>query len=590
MGLIRASMENPQGIETMKTSSTPLAYQFRSLLGRPLRRRLGIARRQFLDAAREDCRGAQRALLRDLLQLNGDSDFSRENGLHPGMSLEEYRRRIPVSDYEFFRPWIERVANGNHAAFLGRKNRLLMFAMTSGTTDASKRIPVTRRFLRDYRAGWQRWGVGVYERFPELPDLNIVQISSSHRRTYSPGGTPCGNISGLVASMQNPIVRSLYTVSADVAEIELQKLKRRMTLMLALADPYVGIFMTANPGTLMQLFQEMSRDPESLIRDVHDGLAAQVPAGMARGSRLRRRLRARRGRAAELAAILKETGRLSPCSVWPRLQVLAAWTGGSASAWLRELREYSSNIPIWDHGLHASEGRMTLPLEPGSSTGVLEIQTHFFEFIPTSEADSSHPVVLEAHELERGGEYYILLTTSSGLCRYHIRDVVRCNGFHGATPLLEFLHKGAHISSISGEKISESQVVQAVQRASESLLTPLLYTMTPVWGTPPGYLLHLQLARPTVSEKLEQFAAAVDEALSVFNEEYREKRASGRLAPVRVSVHPDPIWLRFQESRLRKSGGSPEQYKHPFLMPDPGFEGLFMRSCGAGEALAEPQR
>ncbi|MEY3175832.1 MAG: hypothetical protein RLZZ436_3746 [Planctomycetota bacterium] len=566
----------------MQPPPIPVAYKLRSLLGRRLRKRLAGARGLFLQSAYSACRDTQHAVLQDLLRLNADTAFARHYRLHPGMSLADFRSRIPIADYELFRPWIDRAAAGEHSALLGPRNRLLMFALTSGTTDASKKIPVTSRFLQDYRRGWQQWGVGVYQHFPKLPDLNIVQISSSHRRSFTPGGTPCGNISGLVASMQNAVVRSLYTVSADVAEVNQQQLKRRFTLMLALADPYAGVFMTANPATLMQLFQEINDQPEALIRDLHDGLRNHIPADCPTADSLRRKLGPQPARAAQLAEILRRFGKLPPRQIWPWLQVLGVWTGGSAAAWLKGLRATCDDIPVWDHGLHASEGRMTLPLEPGRSTGVLEIQTHFFEFLPVSEADSTQPVVLEAHELQAGHDYYILLTTSSGLCRYHIRDVVRCTGFHGATPLLEFLHKGAHISSITGEKISESQVVQAVRQAAEATLTPRLFTLTPAWGQPPGYVLHLQLQDHTSHEQIHAFASAVDQFLTEGNEEYRDKRSSGRLAPIRPQLQPDTAWHTLQNSRLQRSGGSPEQYKHPFLLPDPEFRDLFLRDCGAG--------
>src|SRR5690606_8640302 len=98
-----------------------------------------------------------------------------------------------------------------------------------------------------------------------------------------------------------------------------------------------------------------------------------------------------------------------------------------------------------DHGLHASEGRMTIPLQDGTPDGLLDIESHFFEFIPESEAASSQPTVLQAHELVPGESYFILLTTASGLYRYDIRDVVQCTGYLHTTPLLRFLHKGAHI-------------------------------------------------------------------------------------------------------------------------------------------------
>lgn len=568
----------------MQPPPIPIVYKLRTLLGKPLRRRLTAARTRFLDSAHSNCREIQRAVLRDLLQLNADTGFARHYQLHPQMSLSEFRSRIPVADYELFRPWIDRAAEGDHSALLGPNNRLLMFALTSGTTHSSKRIPVTSRFLHDYRRGWQQWGVGVYKHFPSLPDLNIVQISSSHRRSFTPGGTPCGNISGLVASMQNAVVRSLYTISADVAEVDQQQLKRRFTLMLALADPYVGVFMTANPATLMQLFHEIDTAPEPLIRDLHDGLRSQIPADCPTADSLRRKLGPKPARAAQLAQILKRCGKLTPREIWPCLQVLGVWTGGSAAAFRQDLKQICDNIPVWDHGLHASEGRMTLPLEPGQSTGILEIQTHFFEFLPVSEEGSPNPVVLEAHELQVGSEYYILLTTSSGLCRYHIRDVVRCTGFHGATPLLEFLHKGAHISSITGEKISESQVVQAVRKAADGTLPLRLFTLTPFWGQPPGYVLHLQLPPNTRPEIISSFTDGADRFLSGLNEEYREKRSSGRLSAIRPNLLPDTAWQHLQQSRLKRSGGSPEQYKHPFLLPDPAFSNLFLNDCGLADS------
>jgi len=40
-------------------------------------------------------------------------------------------------------------------------------------------------------------------------------------------------------------------------------------------------------------------------------------------------------------------------------------------------------------------------------------------------------------------------------------------GWHNQTPLLEFQHKGGNISSFTGEKLTESQVTQAVQSAGQ---------------------------------------------------------------------------------------------------------------------------
>ncbi len=146
-----------------------------------------------------------------------------------------------------------------------------MFAVTSGTTADSKLIPVTTRFLDDYRQGWQRWGIGTYTQHPELQRLNILQISSSHRKFTTPDGTPCGNISGLVASMQNPIVRTLYTIPSAVAEISDPDLRRRIIVRLALSDPHAGMLITANPSTLVQLWEIAERNSEQLIDEIRAG-------------------------------------------------------------------------------------------------------------------------------------------------------------------------------------------------------------------------------------------------------------------------------------------------------------------------------
>lgn len=557
----------------------PAAYRIRAFAATFFRRGINHARSQFLNLAQSSCRETQRTLLTDLLRLNQSSEFSQDYGLTERTTLQEFRQRVPVADYEFIRDYVDQVADGNHAALLGETNKLQMFAMTSGTTAASKLIPVTTRFLDDYRRGWQTWGIGTYSDHALLQKLNIVQISSSHQKTRTADGTPCGNISGLVAAMQKRVVRSLYTIPAAVAEIADAEARRYSILRLALADPWVGMIITANPSTLLQMIESANRWAELLIRDIRNGGISGVDLPGSQLHDFKSRLRPDFRRASQLEQVMDQHGALRPRACWPMLQALGVWCGGSAAAYIPKLKQVFDGITIRDHGLHASEGRMTLPLQDESSSGLLEIQTHFFEFLPVAEAESAIPVVLEAHELQEGAEYYILLTTSSGLYRYNIRDIVRCSGFYGTTPLLEFRHKGAHISSITGEKLAESQVVEAVNAAVRECGVNLeLFTLTPQWGEPPGYTLFVQ-CDPAYGEpdslRLSRFAAVVDEQLANANVEYRDKRESGRLASVRLQVLPPQHWDSFTKTRQSRSGGSPEQYKHPCLLPDPEFQNLF---------------
>ena len=136
---------------------------------------------------------------------------------------------------------------------------------------------------------------------------------------------------------------------------------------------------------------------------------------------------------------------------------------------------------------------MTIPLQDSSRAGVLDFYHHYFEFIPVEEHDSKRPTVLEAHELIEGRDYFILLTTSGGLYRYNIQDVVRCVGFEGQAPLLEFLSKGKSFSNLTGEKISEHQVIEAVQRSFRELgLAIDTFTLAPVMEEMPRYVLLIE--------------------------------------------------------------------------------------------------
>ena len=552
--------------------------KLRHWVGSVPRARVRRQLREFQHAT-QNCQTVQQTVLRDLLELNADSEFGQRHRLSSIRSPQDLQQQFPLTDYDFYRPDIDQVREGNFNALLGRGNPLLMFSLSSGTTSATKYIPITQRFLDDYRRGWQVWGIRMLDDYPRVSQGRILQLSSNDDQFRTPGGTRCGSITGLVASLQKRIVQSMYTVPGVLSKIEDAATRHYAALRIALADPEVALVMTANPSTLIHLAQRADREAESLIRDIADGtltVSADVPATV-RAS-IRRQIQSRNPRrAAELERLKSSQGRLDPQHYWPNLALIAVWTGGSAAAYLPRLREYYGTGPILDPGLSASEGRMTTPLQDNRPDGVLDITSHFFEFIPESEYGSANPTVLLAHELEVGQTYYILLTTSSGFYRYDICDVVRCTGFYHTTPMLAFLHKGAHISNLTGEKISESQAVQAVREAADAAGILLeQFTLAPAWGDPPGYELLIEGER-SVSETL---ADAIDRKLRSLNSEYADKRASGRLQPLRYVVLPAGTWQRFANDRQRGEGGSVEQYKHPFLSPEIGFGERIQREFG----------
>ena len=538
----------------------------------------------------EDCQATQRQTLARIMHLNAESYYSRRRGLTGSLTVEQFRRALPISDFETVRDEIEHMKQGNFQSLLGPKNKLLMFALSSGTTSQAKYIPITSQFVSDYRRGWQVWGINAMDAHPSLHMSDIVQLGSNHDQYRTPCGTPCGNISGLVGTMQSRVVRTMYAVPNPVAQISDSAAKGYTALRCAYGNAHVGLIMTANPSTLIQLSKAAHQHQEELIRDIADGtLSSKFEIDDSIRAQLRSRIKTPdRQRARELELIAARTGTIMPRDVWPKLALVAVWTGGSVGGYLQPMRKYFGDVTIRDHGLSASEGRMTIPLADGTAAGVLDVGSHFFEFIPEDEHESTNPTVLEAHELEEGRNYFILLTTVSGLYRYDIRDVVRCTGFRGTTPLLEFLHKGAHIASITGEKLAESQVVSAVRGGLDRLKLDLQhFTLSPIWEDPPKYRLHVERNDVSIPELRQRLAVNVDTELQELNVEYREKRQSGRLGPIECLALPNGTWDRFIRQRQSRFGASLEQYKHPCLVPSLTFSETLLKEFGAVEDRPE---
>jgi hypothetical protein len=448
-----------------------------------------------------------------------------------------------------------------------------MFAMTSGTTATPKTIPVTRESLQNYRDGWTIWGIQTFDAHYDILRWGlkpILQMVSDWREEFTPAGIPCGAITGLTAHMQNPLVRMTYCMTPDTTRIKEIEAKYYTALRLSVYRD-VGMVTAANPSTLIAIARLGDREKETLIRDLADGTIDprwKIPQEVRHALRPRTHWK-RPKTARRLERIAGRTGRLLPRDYWPNLQVLANWMGGTMSSYLRHYPELFGAIPVRDIGLIASEGRFSIPIEDGTPGGVLDIRHHYFEFIPEEDAERESPETVEAVDLVEGRNYFILPTTAGGLYRYQIHDLVRCTGFQGRAPVIEFLNKSAHFSSMTGEKLSEFQVVAALKAAQSAVGVHLSsFLLLPNWGDPPFYSLLVEAADMANDDAAERLAGEVDAQLGRQNAEYQNRRTTRRLGSVQIRKLVQGSWVDFQRRRLARSGGTAEQYKQPCLLAD----------------------
>jgi hypothetical protein len=537
------------------------------LIAYPVRRRLAAFEQMTHDPA-----DVQLELLRRILARQAFTAFGKDHRFSTIRALDDYRRIVPVKGYEYVEPYMQRVLKGETGALLADK-KIHMFAMTSGTTATRKFIPVTDQYLADYKRGWHLWGLQAYRGHPEVRMRPIVQMSGDWEEFRTETGIPCGAVTGLTATMQMRIIRWIYCVPAVVGKVKDPAAKYYLALRLSVPRK-AGLIIAANPSTLVNLARAGDLEKERLIRDIHDGtlsdrfdIPPEVRAAVAG------KLKPNPERAQLLQDIVRRTGTLYPKDYWPSDCLIGNWMGGSVGAYLRHFPKYYGATPVRDVGLIASEGRMTIPMADGTPSGVLDISSHVFEFIPEEEGNSPNPTVLSAHELQEGRTYYILMTTAYGLYRYNIFDVVRCTGFFNKTPLVEFLSKGAHFANITGEKVSEHHVTAAMAQVLRDMnLNLTAYSVAPCWDDEmPYYGVFIERGDLAGRDQGVRLAQALEQHLANINIEYASKRDSQRLGPMRLFLLPTNSWQQWDRQRLARTGGTLDQYKHPCLIPDVKF-------------------
>jgi hypothetical protein len=526
--------------------------------------------RHFEDAT-FDATAAQEKKLLSMVRANRDTEYGRKHGFSSIQSIADFQRNVPVNTYESLAPYIDRATAGERNVLTGEAP--LMFALTSGTTGKAKYIPVTSSSLAEFNHAVQTHTWRVLEDHPEAGAGQFMVTSSKDVEGRTSAGIPYGAMSGFVVKRQPALIRSRFALPYEVGLITNVELKYYLTLRLALSSPLTAIS-SLNPSTIVLLCEKLQQYREELIRDVRNGTAnALGPLPEWLDQVVTSRLTPNPRRADELAALLRNSGELRPTEIWPDLATVLCWKGGTMPLYFRQLRRWFPNLPIRDRGYLASEGCGSIPLTDAGSAGALAITTGFFEFIPVEARDQANPPVLTCADLQPNRDYYILFTTSAGLYRYDINDVIRVVDFYHDVPLIEFVRKGRGMTSLTGEKLAEPQVTAAMMATTEGLAAENAirhFSAVPQFDAPPRYAFYLELGQPMSDQQLRDVAARLDRALSDENVEYEAKRESLRLGPPLLKIVAPGTFDAYRQQRV--SEGAPEaQVKVPHLTPDQEF-------------------
>ncbi|HYQ96607.1 MAG TPA: GH3 auxin-responsive promoter family protein, partial [Candidatus Eisenbacteria bacterium] len=419
----------------------------------------------------------------------------------------------------------------------------------------------------------------VFQQHPELRCARIVtNFADTQAETKPPAaGVPHSSESAYWGSIAAATqLGSKPLIPRSVARIR-DSDSRYYAIARILLDEEFQAAVALNPSTLVLLFEKMNEFSGSLLEDVASGgISSRFEVGEELRTYLRENHPGNQARARALRdAIARASGRLLASAAWPGLKLAVFWRSPMLQPYVRLLAPHLSSIAQRDYLSMASEGTMSIPVTDGASGGVVANGIHFYEFIPEEDAEKAAPEACLPQELEIGGRYLIVLSTSAGLYRYDIGDVFRVTGFVQRTPIIEFLHRAGNTCSVTGEKLTEDQVTEAMESVTLALgMAVESFTAAPADSGFPRYVFLVEFSSFPSELALRTFCAEIDRALKARNIEYRAKRESQRLGAPELWVVKRGGYEARRSRRLQQ-GASDLQLKPTHLTRDPAFHRQF---------------
>lgn len=339
-----------------------------------------------------------------------DTAFGKAHGFSSIRNELNFRDSIPVSGYEDYSRWIDRVAAGERDVL--PCGEVLAFERTSGTSGGSKLIPLTEGLREDFAHGLAAWLGSWKDDCPEVLDGRAYWA-------ISPPGIQGGKTAGgLSVGLEGDGAYFPERIGEGLAK---------------------WLMVPELSGSAACVLCETA---EKLLETGDLSLVSVWSPTFFLG-------------------IDSEVARLRPGKtwkeIWPKLALLSCWADAASARWIPEVEKRLGGVRIEPKGLLATEGITSVPV---GRKARLACECHYHEFL---DGEGNY---LPKEELRVGMECEVLLSTSGGLMRYRSGDRIQITGFAGnGIPEMRFIGRKGVMSDLVGEKLSEESVAHAFARA-----------------------------------------------------------------------------------------------------------------------------
>ncbi|MFO7830221.1 MAG: GH3 auxin-responsive promoter family protein [Bacteroidales bacterium] len=422
---------------------------------------------------------AQQEVLIKLINKAKDTEFGRLYGFNSIKTIDEFRDRIPLQNYDSLKPYIDRLMRGEQNILWPTEVR--WFAKSSGTTsDKSKFIPVSREALEDCHFRGGKDILAIYA--TNYPETGI----------FSGKGLTLGG-SHQINKINN---ESFY---GDLSAILIENL------------PFWAHFIRT-PSQEIALLSEWEEKLEKITAATLKENVTSI-AGVPSWTLVL------------IKYILEKTGKENLLEVWPNLELFNH--GGVSFEPYKE--QFKKLIPSdkmnYMETYNASEGFFAIQDYPTRNDMLLMLDYGvFFEFIPMDELEKENPKSFHIGEVEVNKNYAVVISTNTGLWRYLIGDTIIFTSLYPHK--IKISGRTKHFINAFGEEIIIENAENALKEACEKTGALIKdYTAAPVFmaeGQKGGHHWLIEFERKPKDP--DKFADLLDLALQKVNSDYEAKR------------------------------------------------------------------
>ncbi|MBR3948504.1 MAG: GH3 auxin-responsive promoter family protein [Clostridia bacterium] len=523
----------------------------------------------------------QEKILLQIMDENKDTEYGKKIGFKDVHSIEDFQRIVPLSTYDTYDNYVERMLDGEENLMMARKCK--RYCSSSGSVGKPKVLPKSGKDLWNMQcmgfaatpACAARWFKQKGMKFPKQVGPVAVILTGHPMRD----GKMCNGAGQVPFTYLKPISKYFMTTPNDFMYPENEDAVNSTYFHLRFALQRRDLtFLGSMVVTLLTtMFDYFENNWELICNDIEKGtIDPSIKCPPELRAKWEKKFKPMPERAAEIRREC-EKGFDTPIAkrIWPDFVWSYGMVGSTLAFYVEKLRRYIGDAPIHNMGYAAAEGYMAMPVELDVNDYVLLPRSIFFEFIPVDDPECERPLTMQ--EIEVGKEYELVVTNFSGLYRYQIEDVVRVTGFYNKTPKVEFLYRNNLAMNIANEKTTTQMVdwaaAETQKKTGISFKGYSFYADTSV--DPVRYMLLAEPETEIPAEKVPEIEAVLDEMLNESNEKYFKYRRWGMLAAPKFNILKKDTYADYRDF-LKKQGKVLNQVKPVTVINTPEREEFFL--------------